>query len=123
MAENTSDPLALWQRMFEEMQKGFGSFADQAMPPSPLSKPANAVESPPGAQKQLSDFMEKYFDSMNMPSRAQMAGLGKQLRRIEGELRKIKGLLEQLRKPLQALASAASAPKPRTKRVPSGEQK
>jgi DNA anti-recombination protein RmuC len=105
------------------MQKGFGSFADQAMPPSPSSKPANAAESPPGAQKQLSDFMGKYFDSMNMPSRAQMAGLGKQLRRIEGELRKIEGLLEQLRKPLQALASAASAPKPRTKRVPSGEQK
>jgi len=106
--------------MFGEMQKGFGSFANQAMPPSPSSKPANAAESTPGTQKQLSDFMEKYFVSMNMPSRAQMAGLGEQLQRIEGELRKIKLLLEQLQKPPQALAAAASAPKPRTKRAPSG---
>jgi hypothetical protein len=87
-----------------------------------LSKPANAAESPPGAQKQLSDFMEKYFDSMNMPSRAQMAGLGEQAE-DRGRAETDQGVAGTAAEAAASSCCRSQSPKPRTKRAPSREQK
>ena len=33
MADKANDPVAIWQTMIGEMEKGFNSFANQAMAP------------------------------------------------------------------------------------------
>ncbi len=106
MAEKTSDAIALWQRMFGEMQKGFGSLANQAS--GPATDPASVGEAAP---KQLADFMERYFVSMGMPSRAQIGGIAEQLRTIEGQLDDIRTLLQDMQ-----MASKA-APQPAAPRA------
>ena len=97
MADKSNDPLVMWQTMIGEMEKGFNSFANQAMASPEFSKVVNQVGGvAAGAQKQLGDVMEKYLVGMNLPSRAQMVGLAERLQSIEGQLNEIKALLHQV---------------------------
>jgi SMC interacting uncharacterized protein involved in chromosome segregation len=128
MADKSNDPVALWQTMIGEMEKGFNAFANQAMASPEFSKVVNQVGGvTAGAQKQLSDLMEKYLLSMNLPSRAQMVSMAERLQSIEGQLNEIKALLHQMRGNTAATGGAHPvAPRPpRTKRPPSagGERK
>jgi hypothetical protein len=128
MADKSNDPVAIWQNMIGEMEKGFNSFANQAMTSPEFSKVMNQVGSVgAGAQKQLGELMEKYLVSMNLPSRAQMVSMAERLQSIEGQLNEIRALLHQVHNNSGAPAGGyAAAPKPpRTKRPPSasGEQK
>jgi hypothetical protein len=120
MADKSNDPVAMWQNMIGEMEKGFNSFANQAMTSPEFSKVMNQVGSVgAGAQKQLGELMEKYLVSMNLPSRAQMVSMGERLQSIEGQLNEIRALLQQVHNNSGAPAGGYSAPKPpRTKRPP-----
>ena len=128
MADKSNDPVAMWQNLIGEMEKGFNSFANRAMATPEFSKAVNQVGGvTAGAQKQLGDMMEKYLDGMNLPSRAQMVSMAERLQSIEGQLNEIKALLQQVHTNsggLQAGYPAAPRP-PRTKRPPAagGEQK
>jgi hypothetical protein len=128
MADNSNDPVAIWQNMLGEMEKGFNSFASRAMETPEFSKVVNQVGgATAGAQKQLGDLMEKYLVGMNLPSRAQMVSMAERLQSIEGQLNEIKALLYQVHQNSSApKGEAAVAPRPpRTKRPPppGGEQK
>jgi len=144
MADKSNDPVAIWQNMLGEMEKGFNSFAGRAMESPEFSKVVNQVGGvTAGAQKQLGDLMEKYLVGMNLPSRAQMVGMAERLQSIEGQLNEIKAMLYQVQQnqaqqnqaqqnsgaPKDGAAvagEAAVAPKPpRTKRPPppGGEKK
>jgi SMC interacting uncharacterized protein involved in chromosome segregation len=125
MANKGNDPIAIWQTMIGEMEKGFNAFANRAMESPQFSKAMNQVGGvSAGAQKQLGDLMEKYLLTMNLPSRAQMVSMAERLQSIEGQLNEIKALLHQVHG--SSAAPEGGAPKPpRTKRPPSsgGEHK
>jgi hypothetical protein len=127
MADKSNDPVAIWQNMIGEMEKRINSFANQAMASPEFSKVVNQVDGvSAGAQKQLGDLMETYLVGMNLPSRAQMAGMAERLQAIEGQLNEIKALLQQVHKNYAAPARGyPAAPKlPRTRRAPApGEEK
>ena len=120
MADKSNDPVAIWQQMVGEMEKGFNSLANQAMASPEFSKVVNQVGGvSAGAQKQLGDMMEKYLVGMNLPSRAQMVGMAERLQSIEGQLNEIKAMLHQLHRTSGAPQGAAAAPRPpRTRRPP-----
>jgi|SRR5580692_7507792 SMC interacting uncharacterized protein involved in chromosome segregation len=126
MTDKSHDPVAIWQNMIGEMEKGFNAFANRAMESPEFSKMVNQVGGvTAGAHKQLGDLMEKYLVGMNLPSRAQMANLAERLQSIEGQLNEIKALL-QLNNPAAPGGGYPAAPKPpRTRRPPpaGGEQK
>ena len=125
MADKSSDPVALWQNMIGEMEKGFNAFANQAMASPQFSKAVNQMGgATAGAQKQLGELMEKYLVAMNMPSRAQMVGMAERLQSIEGQLNEIKAMLHQMQGRAGASSGYSQTPRPpRTKRPPSGERK
>ena len=126
MADKSNDPVAVWQTMIGEMEKGFNAFANQAMASPEFSKVVNQVGGvTAGAQKQLGDLMEKYLVSMNLPSRAQMVGMAERLQSIEGQLNEIKALLYRTHGDTNAAsAGITSLPKPpRTKLPPSAAGK
>ena len=129
MAEKSNDPVAIWQNMVGEIEKGFNAFANKAMETPEFSKIVNQVGGVgAGAQKQLGAMMEKYLVSMNLPSRAQMVGMAERLQGIEGQLNEIKAMLHQMHSSPGAPAGGfAGAPKPpRTRRPPpaaGGERK
>src|SRR5580698_5221828 len=119
MADKSNDPVALWQNMIGEMEKGFNALAGQAMASPQFSKAVNQVGgATAGAQKQFGEFMEKYLLSMNLPSRAQMVGMAERMQSIEGQLSEIKALLHQMQGSAAGgspISSQAPRP-PRTKR-------
>ena len=96
MADKSNDPAVIWQTMIGEMEKGFNTFANQAMTSPEFSRAMNQVGGvSAGVQKQLAELMEKYLTSMNLPSRAQMTGIGERLNAIESQLNDISALLRQ----------------------------
>ena len=120
MADKSNDPVAMWQNMIGEMEKGFNAFANQAMASPEFSKVVNQVGgATAGAQKQLGDMMEKYLVSMNLPSRAQMVNMAERLQSIESQLNEIKVLLQQNNAAARGGLSPAAPKPPRTKRPPS----
>ena len=124
MADKSNDPVALWQNMIGEMEKGFNAFANRAMASPEFSKAVNQVGGvTAGAQKQLGDLMEKYLLSMNLPSRAQMVSMAERLQSIEGQLNEIKAMLNQMNRDSGAgQGGLAGTPRPpRTKRPPFAE--
>ena len=127
MADSSNDPFALWRKMLGEMEKGFNTFANQAMTSPQFSKAMNQAGGvTAGAQKQFGELMEKYLLSMNLPSRAQMIGMAERLQSIEGQLNEIKAMLSQMNSASGGTSGSAGVPRPpRTKRppAPSGEQK
>ena len=121
MADKSNDPVAIWQNMIGEMEKGFNAFANQAMASPEFSRAVNQVGGvTAGAQKQLGDLMEKYLVGMNLPSRSQMVGMAERLQSIEGQLNEIKALMHQVHGQSGASDGANPAPPrpPRTRRPP-----
>jgi hypothetical protein len=118
MSEKINDPVALWQKMLGEMEKGFNSIANQALASPQFSKAMNQAGGvTAGAHKQLGELMEKYFISMNMPSRSQMVGIAERLQTIEGQLSDIKLLLQEMQTGAARPATTPAKP-PRTRRPP-----
>ena len=126
MTDKITDPVALWQKMVGEMEKGFNSFATKAMETPEFSQAMNrAGGAAAGAQKEFGDLMERYLLSMNLPSREQMTGIAERLQSIEGQLGEIKSMLSQMSANSGALQPGAAPRPPRTRRPPSegGDQK
>jgi hypothetical protein len=126
MTDKTNDPVAMWHKMVGEMEKGFNSFANQAMSSPEFSQAVNRAGGvAAGAQKQLGELIEKYLVSMNLPSREQVTGLAERLQSIEGQISEIKSMLSQMAASSGvSQGSDAALRPPRTKRPPSegGEQ-
>jgi hypothetical protein len=125
MADRKSDPVEMWHAMLGEMEKGFNAIATQAMASPDISKVVNQVGGvSAGAQKQISDMMEKYLAGMNLPSRSQMTQFGERLQAIESQLAEITLLLRQTHN-VSTAPGVPPAPKPpRTRRPPAtGEAK
>lgn len=121
MADQTNAAAEIWKAMIGEMEKGFSAFASQAMASPEFSKVVDQVGGvSAGAQKQLSDLMEKYLVTMNLPSRAQMVSMAERLQSMEGELTEIKALLHRLQ---NTTGGSAAAPKAARVRRPGGEHK
>jgi SMC interacting uncharacterized protein involved in chromosome segregation len=125
MADKGNDPVAIWQTMIGEMEKGFNSFANQAMAAPEFSKVVNQVGgAAAAAQKQLGDLMEKYLVSMNLPSRAQMVGMAERLQSMEGQLNEIRAMLQQIQRAsgINDAGSCGAPRPPRTKRPPASRE-
>jgi hypothetical protein len=129
MTDKINDPVAMWQKMVGEMEKGFNSFANQAMSSPEFSQAMNRAGGvAAGAQKQLGELMEKYLVTMNLPSREQVTGLAERLQSIEAQIGEMKAMLSQMAASSGISQGFDGAPRPpRTKRPPSenenGEQK
>lgn len=126
MTDKITDPVALWQKMIGEMEKGFNSVATKAMETPEFSQAVNRAGGvAAGAQKQFGDLMEKYLLSMNLPSREQITGIAERLQSVEGQLGEIKAMLSQMSASSGAYQAGVAPRPPRTKRPPAegGDEK
>ncbi|MCK1544057.1 hypothetical protein IVA87_15465 [Bradyrhizobium sp. 147] len=121
MTDKTNDPVAMWQKMMGEMEKGFNSFANQAMSSPEFSQAMNRAGGvAAGAQKQLGELMEKYLVAMNLASRQQVMGLAERLQSIEAQIGEMRSMLSQMAANSGISQGGDGAPRPpRTKRPPS----
>ncbi|HEX7790359.1 MAG TPA: hypothetical protein VF467_07525 [Afipia sp.] len=121
MSDKNNDPVQVWHTMLAEMEKGFNAMANQVMGSEQFSRATHQLTGASvGAQKTVSDLMERYLVSMNLPSRSQMVSMGERLQSIEGQLNEIRALLNRVHTDAAAANDSLAAPKPpRTKLPPS----
>jgi SMC interacting uncharacterized protein involved in chromosome segregation len=119
MPTRSNDPAAIWRTMLAEMEKGFNSFANQAMESREFSRAMNQAGGVSfGAQKAFGDMMEKYLSTMNLPSRAQLVNMGERLQAIESQLNEIRALLLRTQGDANRPASVTTLPRPPRTRLP-----
>jgi hypothetical protein len=66
MAEKNNDPVAVWRKMFDDMEKAFNAFTLRAMTPPQFSKtPGGPGEAASAAKAQVDDLTGR-LDSIEM---------------------------------------------------------
>ncbi len=118
MPTQSNDPAEVWRTLLAEMEKGFNSFANQAMGSQEFSRVMNQAGGVSfGAQKSLGELMERYLSSLNLPSRAQLVNMGERLQAIENQLNEIKAMLHgNQERAGTSVAPAGLAPLPKPPR-------
>src|SRR3981081_365618 len=114
MADKSNDPVAMWQNRSGEMEKGFNSFANQAMASPEFSKVVNQVGGvTAGAPKKLGGPLGKYPVGMNLPSRAPRRGGGtaRGWQASEGQVNEIKAMRHGARSNPGAVSGRRPAPR------------
>ena len=94
MAEQTNaqtpDVMQLWRDWLTETERQFNSFFADAMNQDAAARGVGGyVEMTAGFQRMMADFMQRYLEFMNMPSRTDVVGVAETLRAIEERLSRI----------------------------------
>ena len=96
MAEKTKDPVEVWRKMFEDMERAFGAFALRAMTPPQFNRPAGTTGEAARGETGTAE---------TRPG-AEAGDLTERLDSIDAQLHEIRALLQEMR------------PKPAKPRVP-----
>ena len=125
MAEPPSkDPAAAWRDLVAQWEKNLNELANRTMGSDEFSKAINqAMGLSAGMQSSLSEAMGRYLASLNLPSRAEMAGIGERLHAIEERLDRVLTLLQSPADAAKPGGAAVAAKPPRTKRPPDRGEK
>jgi hypothetical protein len=120
----SKDPAAAWRDLVTQWEKNLNELANRTMGSDEFSKAINqAVGLSAGMQSSLSEAMGRYLASLNLPSRAEMAGIGERLHAIEERLDRIHALLQRSAGVAEPDAASKSAKPSRTRRPPGRGEK
>jgi hypothetical protein len=119
-----TDPLAMWREWLSQSERQWNTFFNESMSTPQYSQNVGRfMELYVAAQRQLGETMGRHLAALNVPTRADVLGLGERLVGLETRLARIEAALARLTPEGAAAASAggASSPverPPRTKRPP-----
>lgn len=121
MADKGLDPMTAWRDLLGQWEKTSNEIANKMMASPEFSRMFNmASGATMGGRNVLSEAMTRYLVTMNMPTRADVIGIGERLQAVEAQLAHLTALIEQTAGLAGATPSAvAAAPRPpRTKTPP-----
>ena len=121
MAEKSSDPAAAWRDMLGEWEKNVNALANKAMEKEDFAKLMGvATGATSNAQGALGELMQRYLSTLNLPSRAELAGIGERLGAMEAQLAQLVQLVRSI--PGVTASVQAATPKPsRTRKPPANK--
>ncbi len=118
MSEKPKDPMDALREFIGQWERGVNEFANKAMGNEQFSQAMHSASSvATGARARVSEAMEKYLATINMPSRADITSIGERLQSIEAQLERLTEIVAILAGPA-ATATTPTAPKPRRGRQP-----
>jgi polyhydroxyalkanoic acid synthase PhaR subunit len=120
------DPFAAWRDWLEQTERQLNSYFNQVMGTEQYARFLGQFsELTLNMQKSMGEGMERYFKSLNLPTREDLAALGQRLNVLEQRV----AALER-NNPAPNLVDGGAAPEviipprpPRTKKPPSNEGK
>lgn len=121
MAGKGKDPADAIRDWLGQWERGVNELANKAMSSEQFARAMHAASTASvGARAGLSEAMERYLSSMNLPSRHDLAAIGASLQALEARVDRIALLVERLAERAGVEAPAAPpAPKPpRTRKPP-----
>ena len=114
------DPFTFWRDLVSQVEKGVNEAADPAMKSDEFAKVANKVLGASVAGKALKrEMLNRYFGSLNLPTRSDIDALSDRLQAIEDRLIGMSTTLDRLAGVTPRGGAAPSVAMPsRTKRPP-----
>lgn len=114
-----ADPGEAWRSMLSDWEKNFNSMANKAMEREDFARLMGAATgATSSAQGAFAEFAKRYLETMNLPSRADLANIGERLQVIEAQLNQLTRIVQTI--PGITVPQDAAAPKPaRTRQPPS----
>lgn len=117
--ERPKGPLDAFRDLVGQWERGVNEFANEAMANEQFSRLMHGVTSTAaGARAGLGEAMERYLATLNLPSRADITGIGERLQAIEAQLNRLTEIVAQMAS--VEIAPPATAPKPKRTRKPPG---
>jgi polyhydroxyalkanoate synthesis regulator phasin len=116
MDKNAFDPMAAWQKMVQDWEHQINSWSGKMTETEEFSSVMGQMTKVMMVtQKQASDQMEAFIQSLNMPTKTQLEAMTDRLDAIEDSITQLRIALEKLP---QQDAPAARKAEPRRTRVP-----
>lgn len=119
--EAPKGPLDAFRDLVGQWERGVNQIANEAMGNEQFSRLMHgATSAAAGAKAGLGEAMERYLATMNLPSRADIVGIGERLQAIEAQLNRLSEIVATMATAESASGHAATrlAPKPKRTRKP-----
>jgi hypothetical protein len=115
MTDQPFDPFALWRDMLSKWETSVNDLGNRNMASPEFSRFMNqAMGASVRMRHGVGEVMQRYLETMNMPSRADIVALGERLQGIEEQVARLNASLAQLAGSMPNAAMSTAGP-PRTK--------
>ena len=112
-AGRASDPYEVWRQLYETNERAWSSALEQAMGSSEFGESSGKLlETLLAAQKSSRDNMRVYLETMNVPTREDIARLGELVIGLEEKIDQLADRFDSIEGALRAKPMAAAAAKP-----------
>jgi polyhydroxyalkanoic acid synthase PhaR subunit len=112
-AGQAPDPYEVWRQVYETNERAWSSALEQAMgSPEFGESSGKLLETLLAAQKSSRDNMRVYLETMNVPTREDIARLGELVIGLEEKIDQLADRLDSIEGALRAKPAAAAATKP-----------
>jgi polyhydroxyalkanoic acid synthase PhaR subunit len=112
------DPFELWRQIYETNERAWNSVLERTVNnPAFAESSGKILETFLAAQKTVRDNMRSYLEQINLPTREDIARLGELIVALEEKVDQLDDRLASIEATLRAERSAASTPKPATRRT------
>ncbi|MEA2620608.1 MAG: hypothetical protein QOC97_1381 [Chloroflexota bacterium] len=128
-AGRAPDPYEVWRQLYETNERAWSSALEQAMgSPEFGESSGKLLETLLAAQKSSRDNMRVYLETMNVPTREDIARLGELVIGLEEKIDQLSDRFDSIEGALRAKATAAAAKpagatKPATRAKPKARAK
>src|SRR6266513_2652767 len=113
-----SDPFELWRQIYETNERAWNAVLERTVNnPAFAESSGKILETFLAAQKTVRDNMRSYLEQINLPTREDIARLGELIVALEEKVDQLDDRLASIEATLRAERSAASTPKPATRRT------
>ena len=105
-SERPGDPYELWRQMYEANERAWSAALEQAMDSPEFGESSGKMlETMLAAQKSVRDNMRTYLETMNVPTREDIARLGELVVGIEEKVDQVMDRLDAIEVALSPAAS------------------
>ena len=111
---SASDPFELWRQIYETNERAWNAVLERTVNnPAFAESSGKILETFLSAQKTVRDNMKSYLESINLPTRDDIARLGELIVSLEEKVDQLDARLARVERAItEASRSAPTAPKP-----------
>jgi polyhydroxyalkanoic acid synthase PhaR subunit len=123
-AGRATDPYEVWRQLYETNERAWSAALEQAMgSPEFGESSGKLLETLLAAQKSSRDNMRIYLETMNVPTREDIARLGELVIGLEEKIDQLADRFDSMEGAMRSAAKPAPAPKPAAKAKPAARTK
>jgi polyhydroxyalkanoic acid synthase PhaR subunit len=107
----TTDPFEIWRQLYETNERTLSAALEQAMgSPEFGESSGKLLETMLAAQKSVRDNMRTYLETMNVPTREDIARLGELVVGLEEKIDQVGDRLDAIEEAVRAVPAGLAAP-------------